>query len=171
MGTVTLITGGARSGKSAHALKLAMPYPRKCFIATAEARDEEMAARIAHHRAGRSTDFRTIEEPSDVAAAIAKLGGETDAIVLDCVTLWISNLMAIYPDDAAIIAEADRLAGAIHKAPFASIVVTDEAGAGIVPDNAMARRFRDLLGWANQKLAAAADEVILMVAGIPLKVK
>jgi len=171
MGKLTLITGGARSGKSSHALSLAMTYPRKYFIATATAGDEEMAARIAHHRANRPLGFQTIEEPVDVTAAIARLAGAADAIILDCVTLWISNLMAENRGDAAILAESKRLATVIFQAPFPSIVVTGEVGAGVVPDNAIARRFRDLLGWANQTLSATADEVILMVAGLPLKVK
>jgi adenosylcobinamide kinase / adenosylcobinamide-phosphate guanylyltransferase len=171
MRKVTLITGGARSGKSTHAIRLAQPYARKYFIATAEARDDEMAARIASHRARRPADFHTIEEPADIAAAIAKLEGQADVVVLDCLTLWVSNLMTTHTTDGPIIAEVDLLANALRKWLFASIVVTGEVGAGVVPDNAMARRFRDLLGWTNQKIAAAADEVLLMVAGYPIKVK
>src|ERR1700737_211090 len=133
MGTVTLITGGARSGKSAHALALAHQAPgaRRFFIATAEALDDEMHERIAHHRANRSTGFATIEEPLAIGGA---------------------------------------LSGTMAEAPFASIVVTDEVGAGIVPDNPTARRFRDLLGWTNQAVAQAAESVVLMVAGYPLRV-
>lgn len=173
MGTVTLITGGARSGKSAHALTLAQQKSgaRRFFIATAEALDDEMRERIAHHRASRSADFTTIEEPIAISAALLDLAIRADIVVVDCLTLWISNLLMANRGDEEILAEARDLAAAMAGAPFASIVVTDEVGAGIVPDNAMARRFRDLLGWANQALAQAAERVVLMVAGYPLRVK
>jgi len=173
MGTITLITGGARSGKSAHALKLALPYQRKFFVATGEALDDEMTARIEFHRTTRPPDFTTVEEPVDVVAALEKLGNSADLVVLDCLTLWICNLMLRDGiDDGAVLAEADKLAASLKVAPFASIVVTDEVGSGIVPtDHAESRRFRDLLGWTNQKVAAVAQNVLLMVAGYPLKVK
>ena len=173
MGTITLITGGARSGKSTHALKLAMPYRPKFFVATGEALDDEMKARIEKHRRSRPPEFHTVEAPVEVVAAIAKIGGKADLVVVDCLTLWVSNLMlGGNKDDKTIIAEADKLAAALKRAVFASIVVTDEVGAGIVPtDHAESRRFRDLLGWTNQKIAAAADDVLLMVAGYPVKVK
>jgi adenosyl cobinamide kinase/adenosyl cobinamide phosphate guanylyltransferase len=173
MATITLITGGARSGKSTQALKLATPYRRKFFVATGQALDDEMAARIETHRATRPPEFQTVEEPVEIVDAIAKLDSSADLVIVDCLTLWISNLM-LDPtkDDEAILAEADRLAGALKRAAFASIVVTDEVGAGIVPtDHADSRRFRDLLGWTNQKIAAAADDVIMMVAGYPVRVK
>jgi adenosylcobinamide kinase/adenosylcobinamide-phosphate guanylyltransferase len=173
MGTVTLITGGARSGKSAHALTLAQQAPggRRFFVATAEALDDEMRARVAHHRAGRSDDFVTIEEPLAIIAALLDLGSRADVVVVDCLTLWISNLLTARPSDEDILAEARRLAGILAGAPFASIVVTGEVGDGIVPENASARRFRDLLGWTNQVVAQSAERVLLMVAGYPLRVK
>jgi adenosylcobinamide kinase/adenosylcobinamide-phosphate guanylyltransferase len=173
MGTVTLITGGARSGKSMQALKLALPYQRKFFVATGEALDDEMTARIEFHRTTRPPDFQTVEEPVQVVTAIEKLGKSADLVVLDCLTLWVSNLMHRHgTDDGPVLAEADKLAAALKDAPFASIVVTDEVGSGIVPtDHAESRRFRDLLGWTNQKVAAVADQVLLMVAGYPLSVK
>ena len=173
MGTVTLITGGARSGKSAHALTLAQQASgaRRFFIATAEALDDEMRERIAHHRAGRSADFATIEEPIAIGAVLLELTSRADVVVVDCLTLWISNLLMTRRSDEEILAEARGLADAMAGAPFATIVVTDEVGAGIVPENAMARRFRDLLGWTNQTLAQAAERVLLMVAGYPLRVK
>jgi adenosylcobinamide kinase / adenosylcobinamide-phosphate guanylyltransferase len=173
MGTVTLITGGARSGKSAHALMLTQrdPGARRFFIATAEALDDEMRQRIAHHRASRSADFTTIEEPIAIGAALLELGSRADIVVVDCLTLWISNLLMTRRADEEILAEARGLAGTMASAPFATIVVTDEVGAGIVPENAMARRFRDLLGWTNQAVAQAAERVVLMVAGYPLRVK
>ncbi len=173
MGTVTLITGGARSGKSALALALAeqVPGTRRFFIATAEALDDEMRARIAHHRANRAAEFATVEEPIAIAGALSALAGRADIVVVDCLTLWVSNLLMARRSDEDILAEARGLADAMADAPFASIVVTDEVGAGIVPENAMARRFRDLLGWTNQALAQTAECVLLMVAGYPLRVK
>ncbi len=172
MGTVTLITGGARSGKSSQALKLALPYQRRFFVATGQALDEEMAARIEFHRMTRPPDFQTVEEPVQVAAALERLADRADLVVLDCLTLWISNLMQRHEADGAILAQADTLAATLKDALFASIVVTDEVGAGIVPtDHAESRRFRDLLGWTNQKVAAVADQVLLMVAGYSIKVK
>jgi adenosylcobinamide kinase / adenosylcobinamide-phosphate guanylyltransferase len=173
MGTITLITGGARSGKSMQALKLALPYQRKFFVATGQALDDEMTARIEFHRTTRPPDFQTVEAPAQVVAALEQLGNSADLVVLDCLTLWVSNLMLRRgTDDGTVLAEADRLAAALKHAPFASIVVTDEVGSGIVPtDHAESRRFRDLLGWTNQKVASIADHVLLMVAGSPLNVK
>ena len=173
MGTITLITGGARSGKSMQALKLALPYRRKFFVATGEALDDEMTARIEFHRTTRPPDFQTVEEPVQVVASIEKLSKSADLVVIDCLTLWVSNLMQRHDrDDDRVLAEADKLAAALKEASFASIVVTDEVGSGIVPtDHAESRRFRDLLGWTNQKIAAVADQVLLMVAGYPVKVK
>ncbi len=173
MGTVTLITGGARSGKSAYALALAehAPGARRFFVATAEALDDEMRERIAHHRNSRSADFATIEEPIAVGAALSKLASRADTVVVDCLTLWISNLLMANRGDEEILDEARKLAATMAVAPFASIVVTDEVGAGIVPENATARRFRDLLGWTNQALAQIAEGVVLMVAGYPIRVK
>jgi adenosylcobinamide kinase/adenosylcobinamide-phosphate guanylyltransferase len=173
MGTVTLITGGARSGKSAHALALAEAGPgaRRFFIATAEPLDDEMRERIAHHRARRPAEFTTVEEPLALAAALAALDGRADAVVVDCLTLWISNLMLAGRGDETVLAEARALAAALAGARFESIVVSGEVGAGIVPENAAARRFRDLLGWANQAVAQIAGRVVLMVAGCPLRIK
>jgi adenosylcobinamide kinase / adenosylcobinamide-phosphate guanylyltransferase len=173
MGIVTLITGGARSGKSAHALALAQQAPgtRRFFIATGEALDDEMRERIAHHRANRSADFATLEEPLAIAAALLNLAGRADIVVVDCLTLWISNLLMANRGDEEILDEARGLAATMAGAPFASIVVTDEVGAGIVPENAMARRFRDLLGWTNQVMAQTAERLVLMVAGYPIRFK
>jgi adenosylcobinamide kinase/adenosylcobinamide-phosphate guanylyltransferase len=174
MPTRTLITGGSRSGKSTHAIILATADPallRRYFIATAEALDDEMRARIAHHQASRSPTFITVEEPVRLRTAIAALAGQADIVVLDCLTLWVSNLIGTGLDDDAILAEADALAAVLRQASFPIIVVTDEVGWGIVPDNPIARRFRDLLGWTNQKVAQAADQVLLMAAGYPLRLK
>lgn len=171
---LTLITGGSRSGKSAHAITLATANAsasRRYFIATAEALDDEMRARIAHHQVTRPPEFITIEAPLELEAAIAALASRAGVAVLDCLTLWVSNLMGQGLDDNAILARADALAAALRRAPLQIIVVTDEVGWGIVPDNPVARRFRDLLGWTNQKVAQVADEVLLMAAGYPLRLK
>jgi adenosylcobinamide kinase/adenosylcobinamide-phosphate guanylyltransferase len=175
MGKVILITGGARSGKSAHALELAQSGRggRRFFVATAQALDDEMAARIARHRADRAADITTIEEPVNLASALERLSAHADLVIVDCLTLWVSNLMQVYgaacaeslPGDAAALAET------MAAAPFATIVVTGEVGSGIVPDNPAARDFRDLIGWTNQAIAKVANEVILMVAGYPVRVK
>ena len=169
---LTLITGGCRSGKSTHAIAIASVYPapRKFFIATAEALDDEMRMRIAHHRRFRPAEFRTIEEPQKLGAALGSLQGRADVVVVDCLTLWISNLLQEYSDDA-ILAQADALASLLLRAPFSTVVVTDEVGWGVVPNNPVARRFRDLLGWTNQTIARVADEVLLMAAGYPLRLK
>jgi adenosylcobinamide kinase / adenosylcobinamide-phosphate guanylyltransferase len=173
MKRISLITGGARSGKSSHAIALAQKFTgnRFYFIATGQALDIEMATRIAHHQATRPTNFVTVEEALDPTIALAALESRADGVILDCLTLWVSNLMGIGAQDDSILASADRLAGALARASFSSIIVTDEVGAGIVPDNPAGRRFRDLLGWTNQKIAAVANDVILMVAGYPLRAK
>jgi adenosylcobinamide kinase / adenosylcobinamide-phosphate guanylyltransferase len=170
---ITLITGGARSGKSAYALRLAAERPgvRRVYVATGGASDEEMAARIARHKAERPSDFVTVEEPVNVASALDALKGRADIVIIDSLTLWVANLMRIYSGEDAFRHEARTLVHVMEQAQFDSIVVTDEVGSGIVPDNAVARRFRDMLGLANQRIARSASEVLLMVAGLPLKVK
>jgi adenosylcobinamide kinase/adenosylcobinamide-phosphate guanylyltransferase len=165
-----LITGGARSGKSRYAEERAREIgARLLYIATAEAGDEEMARRIAAHRARRGAEWTTIEAPVEVAQALA--GNRCfDAAVIDCVTLWLSNV--IWRGDEIYVERAvDGLIAGARRFDAPLFIVTNEVGSGIVPDNALARRFRDLAGRTNQKLAAAADEVVLMVAGLPLFVK
>src|SRR6266849_8110272 len=175
MAKLTLITGGARSGKSAHALALASAdatATRRFFIiATAEALDDEMRSRIAHHRAARPAEFETVEEPVGLCAALESLSGRADLVVIDCLTLWVSNLLGLGLSDDAILTDAGALADTLTHASFGSVVVTDEVGWGIVPEHAVARRFRDLLGWTNQKVARVADKVLLMAAGYPLRIK
>ncbi|HTW87675.1 MAG TPA: bifunctional adenosylcobinamide kinase/adenosylcobinamide-phosphate guanylyltransferase [Candidatus Binataceae bacterium] len=175
MAKMTLIVGGARSGKSAHAIALAREagnFPERAFfIATAEPLDDEMRARIAAHQATRPAGFQTVEEPRRLAAVVQALEPRADIVVLDCLTLWISNLLGVDMRDEEILAAAETLAESLRRASFASIIVSSEAGSGIVPEHPLARRFRDLLGWTNQKVAAAADTVLLMVAGYPIRVK
>jgi adenosylcobinamide kinase/adenosylcobinamide-phosphate guanylyltransferase len=160
---LVLVGGGARSGKSRWALDRA----RKCgnrlvYVATAEALDEEMSIRIAHHRSERGNEFVTVEEPLDLAGAIRSLS--CDAIVVDCLTLWLSNSMGLEDKTEETIAVALESAADV-------IVVTNEVGCGIVPENALAREFRDRAGVMNRRFAEAADEVYWMVFGQPLRVK
>jgi adenosylcobinamide kinase / adenosylcobinamide-phosphate guanylyltransferase len=164
---LTLVLGGARSGKSryAEALITALPPPW-IYAATGQAFDAEMAERIAAHRARRGGGWTTVETPRDLAATLAAHAGVP--ILVDCLTLWLSNLMMA---EAAIEAEFDGLEQALARATAPVVLVANEVGSGIVPDNALARRFRDLQGWLNQRIAAQADRVILSVAGLPLFVK
>ncbi|HEY3643584.1 MAG TPA: bifunctional adenosylcobinamide kinase/adenosylcobinamide-phosphate guanylyltransferase [Xanthobacteraceae bacterium] len=164
---LTLVLGGARSGKSryAEALITALPPPW-IYLATGQALDAEMAARIGAHRARRGAGWTTAEVPRDLAAALA--AHAKMPILVDCLTLWLSNLMMA---DAKIEAEIEGLEAALATAAAPVVLVANEVGSGIVPDNALARRFRDLQGGLNQRLAARADQVVLLVAGLPLIVK
>jgi adenosylcobinamide kinase/adenosylcobinamide-phosphate guanylyltransferase len=164
---LTLVLGGARSGKSrfAETLITALPPPW-IYAATAQALDMEMTARIGAHRARRGAGWTTVETPRDLAATLTAHGRMP--VLVDCLTLWLSNLMMA---DASIDAELDRLEQALDKAAAPVVLVANEVGSGIVPGNALARRFRDLQGWLNQRLAAQADQVVLLVAGLPLFVK
>ena len=167
--SVTLITGGARSGKSriAEARILAWGAARPVYIATAEAGDGEMAARIARHQAGRGPGWALVEAPLDLVGALAATEGQGPRLV-DCLTLWLANLMQDGRDCAA---EAEGLIAALAAARDPVVLVTNEVGSGIVPDNALARRFRDAAGLLNQQVAAAADEVVMAVSGLPLRLK
>lgn len=161
-----LITGGVRSGKSRKALSLAEPYAEKLFVATATAGDDEMHERIARHRAERGAGWHTVEEPLDLASTMAISPGAV--ALVDCITLWISNAMSAEMDVGPAL-EAFIAAAARRKAPV--IVVTNEVGWGIVPAFESGRRFRDLAGLANQRLATAADTVWLTISGLELRLK
>lgn len=168
--SITLIGGGARSGKSRYALDFARRSgSRLAFVATARAEDDEMRHRIALHQEERGPEFTTFEEPLAVAALLAEEGGRFDAIVVDCLTLWLSNLLFASP--AEVSNECALLVDAAVHTPARVLLVTNEVGCGIVPENALARQFRDLAGRLNQDAAAAAAEVYWMVFGVPLKVK
>ena len=161
-----LITGGARSGKSQLAERLIAdlgPYPT--YIATSEVRDAEMADRVTQHRNRRGPEWQLIEEPFDLTGALTRTSGP---VLVDCLTLWLTNLMLADRDWQQA---ADALALAIPILPHPAIFVTNEVGLGIVPENALARRFRDAAGRLNQTVAETVDEVYLCVAGQPLKVK
>ena len=165
---MTFIIGGARSGKSAHAEKLvtagAAPWT---YIATAEAYDDEMRQRIALHRSRRGEGWTTIDAPLDLVGAIAALP-DGRPVLVDCLTLWLTNHMLAEHD---LEAECLGLADVLSRPRGPWFVVSNEVGQGIVPDNALARRFRDAAGRLNQQVATVADTVLLMVAGLPLKVK
>jgi adenosyl cobinamide kinase/adenosyl cobinamide phosphate guanylyltransferase len=164
---LTLVLGGARSGKSRYAEGvIAAAPPPWTYIATAEAGDAEMAARIAAHRARRGPQWRTLEVPRDLAAAVASCGASP--ALIDCLTLWLSNLML---GDADIDAEIARLELALAAARAPVVLVANEVGYGIVPEHSLGRRFRDLHGIVNQRIAARVDCAVLVVAGLPLALK
>jgi adenosylcobinamide kinase / adenosylcobinamide-phosphate guanylyltransferase len=168
---IVLITGGARSGKSRYAEQRARELgPRLLYIATGEARDEEMCQRIAEHKRRRGNDWVTIEEPLAISEPLLARRAQTDCALVDCLTLWLSNLLLAYEAKYAQ-EKVAQLVETMRHLDFHLILVTNEVGSGIVPDNSLARQFRDLSGWANQRIAAVADEVVLMVAGIPMIVK
>jgi len=170
-GRSVLIGGGARSGKSrfalAHARRLGV---RRAFVATAETLDEEMRARAALHRAERGSDFRTVEEPLELPHALAALG-DADVVVVDCLTLWLANLLLRGDAPEAVLTRVDELAHAVAASPRTTLLVTNEVGMGIVPDSALARTFRDVAGAAHQRLARDADEIYLAVLGGVLRVR
>ena len=164
---LTLVLGGARSGKSRYAESLvtALPAPW-IYVATAEARDTEMAERIAAHQARRGAGWRTLETPRDVVGALTAHG--TTPLLVDCLTLWLANAVLASAD---VDAEIERLEAALTQAAAPIVLVANEVGFGIVPDDALGRRFRDLQGVLNQRIAARADRVVLVVAGLPLTMK
>jgi len=164
---LTFVLGGARSGKSRYAEGvIAALSPPWAYVATADAGDEEMSARIKAHRERRGADWRTIEAPRDLSAVLAAC--RQMPVLVDCLTLWLSNLMLA---DADIEKEMQVLETTLASRTVPTVVVANEVGSGIVPDYPLGRRFRDLQGILNQRIAARADRVVLMVAGLPLAVK
>lgn len=169
---VYFITGGARSGKSAFAERLALELTgTRAYLATAQALDPEMAERIEKHQKDRGSAWDTYEEPLAVADLLKKLGRSHDIVLLDCLTLWLSNVMARTDADDAVLARSEDLVSAIKGFSGVCIVVSNEVGLGIVPDNPLARKFRDLAGMLNQRVAAVSDEAYFTAAGIPMKLK
>ncbi|PPR26812.1 MAG: Bifunctional adenosylcobalamin biosynthesis protein CobP [Alphaproteobacteria bacterium MarineAlpha10_Bin1] len=165
----TLVLGGARSGKSRYAEELLAAAQGACvYIATAEARDAEMAARIAEHQARRGDNWQTVEQPLDLVAALQAHSGANSAVLVDCLTLWLSNLMAASRDIAE---ETRQLVRTLSGLEGHAVLVSNEVGQGIVPENAVAREFRDHAGRLNQAVAAAVDEVVLITAGLPQRLK
>lgn len=170
-----LILGGARSGKSRFALELGEPLgKRRVFVATALPSDEEMARRIERHRRERPEGWKTMEEPLRLVDTLQAVEGKTEIVVIDCLTLWLSNLLtAIGEDEETVLGEIDQLVKAARSANFSIVAVSNEVGSSIVPVNPLARLFRDLSGLLHQRWAAEADEVYWMMAGIavPIKIK
>ena len=166
MARVSLILGGARSGKSARALALA--GPPHLFIATAEALDEEMRDRIRLHKAGRGASWGLVEEPLELAEALRSHAADGTTLVVDCLTLWLSNLIHRERDPEA---ETGRLIEALAAAPGRVVLVSNEVGMGLVPLTALGRDFRDAQGRLNQRIAGAADHVEFVAAGLPLVLK
>lgn len=178
MSRITLILGGARSGKSSYALKFAESRKSVTFIATAQDFDDEMSARIQKHKAERPASWETLELPLHIAPSVSQI--KSDVVILDCITLWVTNLLMQFVNDdlvdeapfmQASQAETEKLLAAIHNTELDWLIVSNEVGLSLVPPYQMGRVYRDALGWVNQRLAQEADKVILMVAGIPMNVK
>jgi adenosylcobinamide kinase/adenosylcobinamide-phosphate guanylyltransferase len=165
------VLGGARSGKSRFAVTDPSLRGRIAFVATARAADADMARRIARHQAERPRHWATVEEPHELVACLGRLDGAYDAIVVDCLTLWVSNLIQRGDGDDAILDGAEALGKLIGRRASTLTLVSNEVGAGVHPETELGLRFRDLLGFVNQQVAAACDRVVLMVAGIPVTLK
>ena len=175
MKDITLVIGGCRSGKSRHALEIAeqINARRQVFVATCQPGDDEMHRRVQQHRRQRSDRWQTVEEPLELAKVIGTWAAPQSIVLIDCLTMWISNFLLESEDNdpQGTITRTDGLVEALQKAAGPVILVTNEVGAGIVPENQLARRFRDAAGSVNQQVAAVAARVVWMVAGIPVKVK
>lgn len=169
-GRLIYVSGGARSGKSSHAERLAagLGGAEISYLATAQAFDAEMEGRIGRHRSERPAGWQTLEEPLDLGPALTR---GRDVVLLDCLSLWVSNLMLRGDPDVDILAAAEQLIALHQQRGGTLIAVSNEVGLGIVPDNALARRYRDTLGWVNQRFAQASDEAWLLVSGLPLRLK
>ena len=166
---ITFIIGGARSGKSSFALQKASALPgSKAYIATAQALDNEMRERIEKHKKERPEEWMTFEEPLNISALIKDIQDKHDVILLDCLTLWLSNLML---NNLDLEKEIDLFCSSLFTVNSFTFIVSNEVGMGIVPENELSRRFRDLSGYLNRKVAEIADEVYLVTAGIPIKIK
>ena len=169
---IIFITGGVRSGKSQFALELAQSFTGpKAYLATAQPLDREMAERIRRHKRNRPKDWTTLEEPLRLSDILKEKGNDFSLILIDCLTLWISNGLMAHWTEKKFLQEADRLRKVCRDTRCSLIIVSNEVGLGIVPDNPSARMFRDLSGLIHQKISRQADEVFFMVSGIPLQLK
>lgn len=172
MKKITFILGGARSGKSRQAVKLANQKNQKiAFIATCQPLDDEMRRRVKAHQKNRPKNWKTFEEPLNLAARVNKIGAKFDMILIDCLTLWTSNLLLMEMSETKIKNEIKKTLSALRKTKADSIIVSNEVGSSIVPANLLARTFRDIAGTINQIVAREADHVIFMIAGIPMEIK
>ena len=167
------IIGGCRSGKSGFSLQMAeqMPAQKKIFIATCTPRDPEMEQRVLRHKSERSREWATLEVPTRLPEAVLENSRKENVILVDCLTLWISNLLLESDDPDNIEEQVLELTRSLEKARGPVVIVSNEVGTGIVPENRLARLFRDMAGMANQRIAACAGRVVWMVAGIPVTIK
>ena len=172
MAKIIFILGGARSGKSTYALELTKKYKKKvAFIATCQALDKEMTQRIKFHKKARPRDWQTFEEPYKVSGLLNKIGAKFDVILIDCLTLLVSNLILKGLKVDAITQEINNILSALNKIEGKAIIVSNEVGLGIVPNTKLGRSFRDVAGKINQAVAQESDEVFFMVSGIPWRIK
>jgi len=172
MARIILVTGGARSGKSRFAERLACSFGTPLgYLATGESRDAEMDERIIRHRERRGPEWTTIEEPLRLTDTLVAYDGRFKAVLVDCITLWLTNLLLGYNDPKQVLTEVREFADSVPNLATPLVIVTNEVGMGIVPENHLGRLYRDLAGEANELLAAVADEVHVVFSGIPLKLK
>lgn len=172
-GEKVLVTGGCRSGKSAYAMALVQDAPSKLYVATATVTDDEMAERVRRHRQDRGPSWRTVEEPIDLARVLDAEPRPGEPVVVDCLTTWVANLTMADETQAEqrVMAEVEKLVGALARLPSAIVLVANEVGSGVVPPYPMGRQFRDLAGLTSQRVGQVVDRIVLMVAGYPLPVK
>jgi len=169
---IIFVTGGCRSGKSRFALEYANThFKSKIFLATAPALDDEMKKRIKAHQEARGPEWGAMEEQTEIAKAVASVETNYEVILLDCLTLWLSNLIMAGEQESQILSRTEAFIEAIQKIPQSVIIVSNEVGYGIVPVNDIARHFRDIMGTVNQRLAACADVVVWTVVGLPQVIK
>ncbi len=170
--SVTLVLGGVRSGKSRYAQQLAEQSGRVVFVATAKATDDEMRGKIERHREDRPKAWLTVEEPLELVQVLEQHGSSCDVILIDCLTIFAANLLEIEGENTSVIdSRVAALCNALQSVGCAVVLVSNEVGSGVVPAYPLGRRYRDLLGEINQKIARVADDVVLMVAGLPLALK
>jgi len=169
---IIFLTGGARSGKSTFALKLAGTLGKKtAFLATGQAHDAEMKQRIAAHKKIRPRHWATVEEPLCISRALKKMHPKTEVVIVDCLTLLVSNLLLAGKSEKFIIAEIKKSLQAMKKSNFSTIIVSNEVGCGIVPENKLARDFRDIAGAVNQLAARSSDKAYTLISGFPVQLK
>lgn len=171
LGKIIFILGGARSGKSAYALELAKKYKKVAFIATGEPKDLEMQRRISAHKKNRPRHWQTLEEPKNIGLPLKIIKNNYDCLVIDCLTLWVSNLILAGYSQSSIEGKVNKILLSLKRSKATAIIVSNEVGLGIVPLNQLSRRFRDIAGKINQIVAKEADTVIFMVSGLPAKIK
>lgn len=171
MGKIILVLGGARSGKSTYALKLAKKYKQVAFIATCQALDKEMEERIKLHKEARPKHWQTFEEPLGLDLLLKKMSTGFDCIIIDCLTLLVSNLLLAGGNQKTIEGKIERILVILQNKKGSAIIVSNEVGLGIVPEHELGREFRDIAGKVNQIVASKADKVLFMVAGLPVNIK